>query len=658
MQSGVNKVPPRPKSVAEHFAGAQKKNSKHIGPQADRFTGQLFHPMDPLPLELLAPAKDLACGLAAINHGADAVYIGGPLFGARAAAANSLADIERLVAYGHRFHARIYVTINTLFTDREFDQAVALCHQLHALGTDGLIIQDVGLLEAELPPIPLHASTQMNNRTVEKVRFLEQVGFAQVVLARELGLDQIKKIRAATTIPLEFFVHGALCVCYSGQCYFSEVVAGRSANRGQCAQLCRHRFDLLDQEGRLMAENRYLLSLQDLDLSAHLAALVDAGICSFKIEGRLKDENYVKNVTAAYRLALDTLLHTRPDLARSSSGQCGFGFIPDPERSFHRGATDYFLFRSKNRAATLRTPKSIGKKIGRVLALDATSFTLSGEEAVNNGDGLCFFDQKEALVGIMVNRAEGRVVYPRDGTGRLGLSVGTVIYRNRDHEFDKVLARSTLCRTIAVQMQVEETASGLRLTLTDEDGIVSATTLAVSKEQAHVPGMIEAMARRQLTRSGETIFLITAVTIDLRPDLFVSAASFNQLRRQGLAAHLKARLDAYTPPVRQHLVNTVPWPGAEVDYRDNITNRHAAAFYRRHGVRQVEQKVLRAADMVDCALMTTKYCLRFQLGICPQHNKQEKTAAAPLILADKTGRYITTFDCVACEMTIRRLAGQ
>jgi len=611
--------------------------------------------MPPSPVELLAPAKDLACGVAAINHGADAVYIGGPLFGARAAAANSLADIERLTAYAHRFHAKVYVALNTLLEDPEFEQAVALCRQLYELGADGLVIQDVGLLEADLPPIPLHASTQMNNRTVEKVRFLEQVGFAQVVLARELSLEQIRAIRAATTVALEFFVHGALCVCYSGQCYFSEVVAGRSANRGQCAQFCRHRFNLLDREGRIVAANRHLLGLKDLDLSAHLAALVDAGIRSFKIEGRLKDENYVKNVTAAYRLALDALLDTRPDLARSSSGHCRFGFVPDPERSFHRGATDLFLTRQRQRPAAIRTPKSIGKRLGRVIKKDAASFTISGEETIHNGDGLCFFDQEEALVGIQVNRAEGRTVYPRDGVARLRLAVGTEIFRNRDVEFNKLLERSGCCRTIAVQMRLAETAEGLNLTLVDEDGIVSAATLPAPKEQSRGAGMLASMANRQLAKSGGTIFSVTEVTVAVRPDLFVSAASLNELRRQGFAAHLAARLRAYIPPVRERAANAVPWPAAEVDYRDNITNSHAADFFRRHGAGRVAHP-LRAVDAADCALMTTRYCLRCQLGICPQQKKHESEPAAPLILADATGRYLVEFDCEACEMTIRRQA--
>ncbi|MCL2789163.1 MAG: U32 family peptidase [Desulfobulbus sp.] len=614
--------------------------------------------MRPSSIELLAPAKDLACGIAAVNHGADAVYIGGPLFGARAAAANSLTDIEHLVGYAHQFRARVYVALNTLLQDDEVDRAVALCHQLYALGADGLIIQDVGLLEADLPPIPLHASTQMNNRTVEKVLFLEQTGFAQVVLARELSLAQIRTIRAATTIPLEFFVHGALCVCYSGQCYFSEVVAGRSANRGQCAQFCRHQFSLLDQEGQTVAANRYLLSLKDLDLSAHLAALVDAGIRSFKIEGRLKDENYVKNVTAAYRLALDALLDARPNLTRSSSGQCRFGFVPDPERSFHRGATDFFLTGRRGQMAAIHTPKSIGKRLGRVAATDAVSFAISGEETVHNGDGLCFFDRKGTLVGIKVNRAEGNIIYPKDGAARLRLPVGTEIFRNRDTEFDKLLARSTLCRTIAVRMRLAETAGGLSLTLTDEDGIVSTAALPMRKEQSRTIGMIELMASRQLAKSGATIFSVTAVTVDVQPDIFVPTASCNELRRLGFAAHLEARLQAYTPPVREHLPTTVPWPAAELDYQDNISNSHAAAFYRRHGVRHVDRHPLRPADTADCALMTTRYCLRFQLGICPRQHGQKADPATSLTLVDKTGRYTVEFDCGICEMTIRPQAKQ
>lgn len=605
------------------------------------------------PIELLAPAKNLACGIAAINHGADAVYIGGPLFGARVAATNSLADIEQLVTYAHQFHARVYVALNTLLSDEELEQAARLSHQLHDLGADALIIQDVGLLEMDLPSIPLHSSTQMNNRTVDKVRFLEQVGFAQVVLARELSLAQISEIRAATTVVLECFVHGALCVSFSGQCYISEVVAGRSANRGQCAQFCRHRFDLKDSAGTTIQRDRYLLSLKDLDLSHHLAALIDAGIRSFKIEGRLKDEHYVKNVTAAYRLALDAIIEDRKPLKRASSGRCRFGFTPAPSRSFSRGATDYFLTAPRNRVAEIRTPKSIGQDIGRVQSVAARSFTLATDATLHNGDGLCFFNRDNELIGLRVNRVEGRTVFPKDPVARLGLSTGMVIYRNLDVDFNKQLDQSTLCRTIAVAMTLVEKKDGLVLEIIDEDNIVSSTKMQLHKEQATKAGSAAALALRQLRKSGGTIFTVQDIALDISPDLFVPAAVFNDLRRQAFAAHLDARLRAFAPAHSEHVTNDVPWPSNSLDYRDNITNSKAAAFYRRHGVTEIVPQDLRAGSDTGCALMTTKYCIKAQLGLCTRLH-QAHSYVEPFILADKTGEYVLEFDCSQCEMTVRK----
>lgn len=610
--------------------------------------------MRPSVIELLAPAKNLACGIAAVNHGADAVYIGGPLFSARAAAANSLIDIERLVAHAHAFRAKVYVAFNTLLEDDELERAVALCHRLYELGADALIVQDVGLLESDLPPIPLHASTQMNNRTVEKVRFLEQVGFDQVVLARELSLTEIRAIRNATTVPLEFFVHGALCVAYSGQCFFSEVMAGRSANRGQCAQFCRHSFDLRDQEGRLVAADRFLLSLKDLDLSSHLAALIDAGIGSFKIEGRLKDENYVKNVTAAYRLALDAIIETRNDLVPASSGRCRFGFIPDPSRSFSRGGTDYFVTGQSAAMAEVRTPKSIGKNIGRVVAIGPKTFTLSGEEPVGNGDGLCFFNRDQTLVGLRVNRAAGRVIHTKDDIAALGLTAGTDIFRNVDVVFNKLLERSTLCRTIALSMTLDEYTGGLQLTLFDEDNICSTTTVAVARKEATRAGSIVAMAQRQLAKSGGTIFSVRDVVVTLPPDLFVPAAVLNDLRRRAFAAHLAMRLASFPREMHPFIPTEVPWPAATVDYRDQITNRKALAFYRRHGVTTIDPSNLRAGAVHECALMTSKYCLRRQLGQCRGRHRSGQPFADSLVLADRTGRYLVRFDCDRCEMTVTR----
>jgi putative protease len=606
-------------------------------------------------IELLAPAKNIACGIRAINHGADAVYIGGPHFGARAAASNSLADIAHLVAHAHQFHAKVYVALNTVFDDRELELAVQLCHRFYGMGVDALIIQDVGLLESELPPIPLHSSTQMNNRTVDKVRFLEKVGFQQVVLARELSLAQIKEIRAATNVPLEFFVHGALCVSYSGQCYMSEVMAGRSANRGECAQFCRHSFTLKDEQGKILAKDRYLLSLKDLNLSDHLKELIDAGISSFKIEGRLKDENYVKNVTAYYRQVLDKIIDADRRLHRSSSGRCLFGFTPDPSKSFNRDKTDYFLINNRNTPGAIDSPKATGQKLGRVMHSEKRFFILDTKEIINNSDGLCFFDPEKdhSLVGIKVNRVDDGKIYPKDP---VNLPVGTMIYRNSDTAFNKLLARSEECRTIAIELQLIETADGLQILIRDEDGIESVTVVEVEKAVAKQAGMVSTMAEKQLRKSGGSIFSVEKVYVDLAPESFFSAAVFNDLRRKGLAHHLEQRIAQYPIERAELKVNDFPCPADEVSYLDNISNRKAEEFYRRHGVAKVDRKTLRAGDVEGCALMTTKYCIRAQLKICPKIKMNDKTDkfTASLTLVDNTGEYTLGFDCAKCEMTVRK----
>jgi putative protease len=602
-------------------------------------------------IELLAPAKNLACGIGAINHGADAVYIGGPQFGARAAACNSLADIEKLVAHAHQFGARVYVALNTIFDDRELGLAVSLCHQFYGIGVDALIIQDVGLLESELPPIPLHSSTQMNNRTLDKVRFLEKVGFRQVVLARELSLAQIKEIRAATSVPLEFFVHGALCVSYSGQCYISEVMAGRSANRGECAQFCRHKFTLGDGQGNVLERDRYLLSLNDLNLSAHLGALIEAGISSFKIEGRLKDENYVKNVTAYYRQALDKLIAADDGLQRSSSGSCGFAFTPDPSKSFNRSQTEYFLIKRRNTPGAIDSPKSTGQKLGQVVHAEKRFFMVETKEIVSNGDGLCFFHLEKGLVGIKVNRVEDGKIYPKDP---VNLPVGVTIYRNSDTVFNKLLTRSEECRTIAVQLLLKENADGLQLLVRDGDGMESETIVEVEKAVAKQAGMVAAMAEKQLRKSGGSIFSVGKVSVDLRPELFFPAAAFNDLRRKAFAHHLEKRLQQYRVERVKLTPNDFPWPAGEVSYLDNISNRKAEEFYSRHGVARIDGKTLRATDVEDCALMTTRYCIRAQLEICPKMSNKADDFAGPLTIIDNTGEYELGFDCKKCEMTVRK----
>lgn len=602
-------------------------------------------------LELLAPARNLDCGIAAMQHGADAVYIGGPRFGARAAAANSLEDLEKLVAAAHRFRVRVYVTLNTVLDDREVEQAAALAWQLHEIGIDALIIQDMGLLECDLPPIPLHASTQVNNRTPRKVAFLEQVGFQQVVLARELSLAEIREIRAATSVVLECFVHGALCVSYSGQCYMSEVVAGRSANRGECAQFCRHSYTLRDGHGRVLARDRYLLSLKDLDLSASLPELVAAGIDSFKIEGRLKDRNYVKNVTAYYRLALDRILEGNGSLCRASSGRCVFSFTPEPDRSFSRGRTEYFL---KDRRATpgaIDSPKSVGKELGRVATAAGRFFTLCTGATVGNGDGLCFFAANGRLIGIRVNRVEEGKIYPRDAVVP---AAGTLVYRNADAAFARRLAASESCRTLAVGLHLQETEDGLLLRVVDEDEVSSETLLPMVRAAAKQAGSALQLAERQLRKSGGTIFSVTEVTVALDPASFYPAAVYNELRRLALSRHEMARLESFSPQQARVQVNEAPWPEAEVSYLDNIANRRAAAFYRRHGVQGIETAILQAGKAENCALMTTRYCVRAQLGICPKESQSGEVPAGPFTLTDNTGEYLLEFDCRRCGMTLRR----
>ena len=427
-------------------------------------------------LELLAPARDANIGIEAINHGADAVYIGGPGFGARKSADNEVSEIARLVEYAHRFHARIHVTLNTILRDDELESAQKLAHQLYDAGVDSLIIQDMGLLELDLPPIQLHASTQCDIRTPQKARFLQDVGLSQLVLARELNLEQIQAIRAATTVPLEFFIHGALCVAYSGQCFISAAHTGRSANRGECNQACRLPYEVTDAEGRIIAHDKHVLSMKDNDQSANLAALVDAGIRSFKIEGRYKDMAYVKNITAHYRLLLDEILSERADLARASSGHSSFNFTPEPAQNFNREATDYFVQGRQIDIGAFDSPKNPGRAIGYVIKVNKDSVELESEATLHNGDGLCYFDLHKELVGMAINTAEQIApkrwkVVPKDPISELRhLKNGTQINRNRDMDWVRGLEKKSAERRIDVRLTLDETPDGLALNLSDSDG--------------------------------------------------------------------------------------------------------------------------------------------------------------------------------------------
>ena len=601
-------------------------------------------------IELLAPARDLACGIAAIDAGADAVYLGASRFGARAKAGNSLADIARLVDHAHLYWARVYVTVNTLLKNEELPDAVDLIQRLYALGVDALIIQDMGLLELDLPPIPLIASTQVHNDTPEKVAFLEQVGFRRAILARELTLDEIRAIRAAAPrIELETFVHGALCVSYSGQCYLSYAIGGRSGNRGECAQPCRRVYSLVDREGKVLVKNRHLLSLRDLNLSAAIPELLDAGVTSFKIEGRLKDQTYVTNVVSAYRQRIDAALGER-GLHRSSSGTSTIGFTPDLSKTFNRGYTTYFLHGRDESPGSIETPKMVGEPIGRARRVRPRQITLERSAIeLHNGDGLCWFDPAGGLQGSVVSAVEGSQVTLESTEG---LRVGAPVYRNHDHEALAQVERATVERRIGMRFIVDEAPEGLTLTAVDEDNVSATVAFEAELQLAEKPELARATIDRQLRRTGDTLFTCQGVEIRWERDRFVPVAALNALRRAALEALTAAR-EAQRPVAQQAMQpNDAPYPAQRLSYLGNVLNERAAAFYRRHGVGEIEPAAESGLDLTGRQVMRARYCIRHQVGLCPERNGVADSG--PLFLVDEEGhRFRLSFNCRACEMLVR-----
>jgi putative protease len=600
-------------------------------------------------LELLAPAKNLVFGMAAIDHGADAVYIGGPAFGARASAGNTVAEIAVLSAYAHRYSAKVLVALNTILKDEELESARRLVWQVYEAGADALIVQDMGLLELDLPPIQLHASTQTDNRTLAKVRFLEQVGFSQIVLARELALNEIRTIAAGTTATLEFFVHGALCVAFSGQCYISHAHTGRSANRGDCSQTCRLPYTLADQDGRIVAHERHLLSMKDNDQGANLRALADAGIRSFKIEGRLKDLLYVKNITAHYRQLLDGIIADGSDYRRASSGHSTFSFEPRPEKTFNRGATDYFVNGRKADIGAFESPGFSGEPVGAVTAVAGDHFEVECAATLHNGDGFSYFDSHHELAGLRVNRAEGRRLYPAVMPD--DLKVGTSLYRNHDQEFERLLEKKSAERRIRVDMQFEETTDGFALRLVDEDGIYATATVAAAKELAVNAEQALNNIRHQLGKLGKTIFAAGEITLDLSAAWFIPASTLNGLRRSAVELHESARLAARQRPPRQAAVEPpVPYPEGDLSYLANVYNGKARAFYARHGVRLIDDAYEADHEAGEVSLMITKHCLRYSFNLCPKEVKGLRPD--PMTLVNGKDRLTLRFDCKACEMHV------
>lgn len=601
-------------------------------------------------IELLAPARNLECGIEAVNHGADAVYIGAPKFGARAAATNSMDDIGRLTDYAHLYGVRIYVTVNTILKDEELKETEDMIWELYRRGVDALIVQDMGLTRLNLPPIPLHASTQMDNRTAGKVRFLAEAGFRQVVLARELSLDEIAAIhKACPDTPLEVFVHGALCVSYSGQCYASQACFGRSANRGECAQFCRLPFSLVDADGRVVVKDKHLLSLKDMNRLDMLEQLLDAGVTSLKIEGRLKDVAYVKNVTAAYSQRLDAILKRRKEYVRASSGTCRLDFRPQPEKSFSRGFTHYFLEGRGEDIASFDTPKSLGEAMGTLKEQRGGWVSVAGVKPFHNGDGVCYLDEQGRLQGFRINRVEGNKLFPAGNVARI--RPRTPLFRNLDQEFERALARKSAERKIGVRLRLEENAFGFSLTADDEDDNRVTLAFGYAKERARTP-QVENL-RTQLAKLGDTPYELTEpAEIALTEEWFVPSSVVADWRRQVVERLTAARrinyrreLAVWRPTHHAYLATTLTYLG-------NVMNDEARRFYLDHGVKVVAPAYEKQpAD--GAVLMFCRHCLRYSMGWCPVHQKGRSPYREPYYLASSDGRrFRLEFDCKNCQMKV------
>lgn len=602
------------------------------------------------PIELLSPAKDLECGKAAIGHGADAVYIGGPAFGARVSAGNPMKDIEALAKHAHRYWAKVYLTLNTILFDAELDEALAIARQAWDAGVDALIIQDPGLLELDLPPLPLIASTQMHNADPARVLALEKAGFSRAILARELSLPEIRGIREATTIELEAFVHGSLCVCYSGRCYLSASLGGRSANRGNCGQPCRLAWSLADAHGRVLEENRHLLSLKDMDRSGSLSALIAAGVTAFKIEGRLKDASYVKNVTAHYRTLLDRIIQGDPGLARASSGSTVLSFTPDPRKTFSRGATEYFLHGEDDGIWSPDTPKATGEEMGTVVQCGQTWFTLDqGADDINPGDGLCFFSPERELRGMQVVKVVDGRVQAHMPIG--GLEHGMKVFRNRDHHFLKALSGETSERRIGLDLAFRETDEGFVLEGTDDDGVTAEVFFEEDKVRAEKPEAALDSLRKQLSKLGESIFSLKSLELETGP-YFFRTSELNGLRRDLLTV-LEDERGLKRPRAGRPAVSETQAPTAEakLDFRANVANKAAASFYRKRGATSIAPAFELKPPGPGATVMVTKHCLRRCLNACLL-NGPNATLEEPLFIEHAGKRFRLAFDCRACCMKI------
>ena len=588
-------------------------------------------------LELLAPAKNLAYGIAAIDHGADAVYIGAPRFGARAAAGNSIEDISQLCSYAHLFGAKVYVTLNTIIYDDEIEAVRSVISQLEKARVDAILVQDMAVLTMlkEQSSMAIHASTQTDNRTAEKVRWLHDIGCSRAVLARELSAEEIAAIhREVPEVELEVFVHGALCVSYSGICYASQYCFHRSANRGECAQFCRMRFSLVDADGKEIQHERYLLSLKDMNQSDNLLQLIEAGATSFKIEGRLKDMTYVKNVTAAYSEQLNAIIRQHPDkYCRASKGYCKYTFKPDLHRTFNRGYTTYFLNGRQPDITSFDTPKAVGEFVGTVKEIRGNSFNVAGVTSFANGDGLCFLNEERKFEGLRANRVEGNRIYPFKMPHNL--RPGMALYRNNDQEFERLLAKPSATRKIPVSITLRAVDDGFEL---------SAATVTLHFESEHQLAQKSPRENiiRQLSKLGDTIYTCKQVEVSDDFNFFIPNSQLSDMRRQ--------LVEALSLPPKKESIKHSQYKGLQlekVNYQYNISNRMAAAFYGTDTLSAFELKG------GDGPLMQCRHCIRYSLGYCVKHGGKRSLWHEPLSLVLGDGRrFRLEFDCQHCQMNV------
>ena len=594
-------------------------------------------------IELLSPARNYDAAIAAIDCGADALYIGAESFGARRGATNTTDDIARVVDYAHLFGVKVFVTLNTILYERELKEAEALARRLIDVGVDALIVQDMAYREMNLP-VELHASTQVCNMTPEGAKFLEDSGFSRVILERALSLDEIKAIREATEVDLECFIHGAICVGHSGRCYLSRSQSSRSGNRGECSQPCRLTYDLVTERGEKLISGKHLLSVKDFDLSARIGDLIDAGVVSFKIEGRLKDDNYIKNVVSYYRRKIDEAIASRPECQRASVGRSEIEFDPDPKKSFTRDGGEYMFAGKRAGVASFLTPKAVGEYVGCVATTSKRDFRLVGKVSLNAGDGICVITP-EGIVGTNVNRVEGNTIEPNRMEG---IKAGMEVYRNYDHRFTQAVERSRTRRAVEAKCSLILSAEGISATYTDEEGFSVSVARSMALEGSKSADKMRAVAEEQMAKSGDSIFRV--VSVDVKgAEWFATAKMLAEVRREALSMLAAKRMTR----TMEHDIRTdsgeARFPVQRLGAEYNVVNSLSRRFYLKHGVEHIIDGLDLWATTLGERVMESSYCLRREIGECLKKGTKLRER---LYIEHGRHRYRLDFDCAKCRMSL------